>query len=751
MKQETIGSAQYTYGSYHFMTLKEGVSHYLFLGVFFVEQEPGIFYFRDTAEPADMPADSRKAYEAKASQCLRAALQVPDISLEEIYDRLALLHREYGLTYRFPVIPAEISGLDQRAEQQALYAAHRNVLLVLTRPYLPVLAKLVRQYPEHVFHVLTKPDSEFVPTEAEIMQACCAPQVHPVSDGRNSQFPDYGLLQKPAEDLFADVYGEELFLQIKDLSIDASVTTGNADLYAKVLLNCFEHPGTSVVCVPAHWNLIRENRIVTPAFLQYRQLAYLLKKYGKKVLQESILQLYQTDPDLFYDYYTEEEPPQLGLKPPASLDDYRKEKWAYTRERIRQETGMNLEEFYVDEEGNLCHDFTLFPAEKKKRILVDRVQLSGSIEATLLHPQPGETTRHLLARQHYPAACITNFLFFMTTRLIDLYNRQRQDRVPEQIPPEVFVLDYQKENGCEYFPLYAKSGVAMIQDKGLRLTRFRLRGGTLTVAGIELTFRKEDVDPEEPGDIAVYTPLRCESPEHTTPDNWNYTLPVGQGRINLPVVGRHVICVHDGDVLLPGCGVVLSLRREYAASLGLLKKAQPCGQGYYRFAEDTYTLQLDNPSTLPDAEWQRCLWAQGGAVTLMEHGDPDYRKHMRTEGWFTRLSRQTQETALDVPDRHPRTFLTQKADGTISVYVISGRSRISEGADFSQILKIVGKLEPDAVTIINMDGGSSSVLAAVFDTVLCELNLTAPSPDTPAGMIRNIETVFVLRRKEQAS
>ena len=121
-------------------------------------------------------------------------------------------------------------------------------------------------------------------------------------------------------------------------------------------------------------------------------------------------------------------------------------------------------------------------------------------------------------------------------------------------------------------------------------------------------------------------------------------------------------------------------------------------------------------------------------------------RFLEEEGWMSPLSRQTQETEVHKMARHPRTAVGTTKNGDFFVLVFSGRTLLSAGADYGHMCAIAKKLFPDVQSMMNVDGGGSSMLGASIGGSFMELSYPATSMGSCAGMVRQINTVLCLEQ-----
>ena len=117
---------------------------------------------------------------------------------------------------------------------------------------------------------------------------------------------------------------------------------------------------------------------------------------------------------------------------------------------------------------------------------------------------------------------------------------------------------------------------------------------------------------------------------------------------------------------------------------------------------------------------------------------------LEEEGWMSVMSRQTQESAIHELAKHPRTGVGVTKDGDLVLFVYSGRTKMTVGADYREMVQIARNIFPDVWRMMNVDGGGSSVLGMAVGNSFMELSYPATSADNCAGMVRPINTILCL-------
>ena len=564
-------------------------------------------------------------------------------------------------------------------------------------------------------------------------------------------------------------YGETGLTHCRCMKIQTMVCCIPESLTGKALTGQFTgEAAPCAVYVPAGFDILPFVPLVRRTLACYRHFAWLCAAHGEDVYAMGIQQLYERWPETFFSIYEESsgELPE-GITWPKG--DAGTESWYADFCRRRDDSieamlnGMpGLRGFSRwFELDTLAQKSVPWDARgEAKGILVHGV-VAEQAEGALVRLAAGEpiSPRVMLNKQENPPALqlISNYLFFFTPRLAGLYNRLRADRPREQSAMAGGHLDYmlfRDENGrrVETFPLYRKACMGMTEDGRFVFFHFRLRGGSLSINGQTVNWLEEDVDPEKPGQIAVYTPYLSRADEGA--DRLTYSRTVGGGRVNFVVNQTELTCARDGDVLLPGTGVVISLEREKGLALAAACGFEPAEDGYYvcRNAPDIRTC-LQNPEEIAPETWRGMQWAYGGGLTLMQGGESFFKRgedaagKLAEEGWASPLSAQTQESDIAALARHPRTAIGLTRSGALFILVFSGRSSVSAGADYVEMCEIARKLVPDAREMMNVDGGGSAVLGLAIGRRFVEYSWPSSSFDSLPGMVRPVNSLFCVTVK----
>jgi len=576
-------------------------------------------------------------------------------------------------------------------------------------------------------------------------------------------------------------YGEDGFLHCLGLKCDAIVHAVPSLYQTRAMTNQFGFDKGCVVYIPAGFDITKWVPLKEKSRLTYWQLAKLWEVYGDEIYTDSPEELYRKYPQYFLNIY------ENGAKCLEAEVGYPlRIEWpenSYTADgkdkQVQTNLGNTMQEYdrlrdqvisgYLNLHENLSYYSTYFDEaleeteivwkddEQLPGIMVQAVKVRKADDSGVINCEQYSTVREMLARnnQGKELKLLSNFLFFLTPKLSRLYNDLRLDRPSEQISFDKMHLDYMlyEDNGkrVESFPLFRKACIAMKQNGQFQFFNFRLGGGKLSVGDFSVHWKAEDVDADDDRPIKIYTPY-FSVPDYLS-ETKTYRKVVGEKRINLIIVQDRIICVRDGDVVLPSIGVVVSLSREIGMKFLNKNGLVISENGYFHSKDLTLNIELDAPAEMPESEWKQIKWAYGGGLSLILDGkglcdgeeDTEYMMNwLQEEGWMSPLSCQTQESKLHKLVKHPRTAIGVTEDGSLVIIVYSGRTKRSTGADYREMIAIARKLFPDIRDLMNVDGGGSAMLGMAIDGNFMELSYPATSTESVAGMVRPINTVLSL-------
>lgn len=648
-------------------------------------------------------------------------------------------------------------GLDQRKLKEKVLARAEHVVFAIDdASYLAMMQADVQaalQAGKHVYVLYGRAD---MPAR-DLLEAWLGDE--PVYLAMDAQGVDMHAALAEAIDNNAGclmIYGEEGLLEARDLRLDAVVHAVPQGFYAQALVNQLGMERACVVYVPQHFDITRYVPLRERARLTYWQLCRLWEAVGEEIYRCSAEELYRRYPQYFINMYQQgtccEEAAAdcpLRVNVPAEGDAFAQHDSAREQAVAAYLNGFENFEFaarYFDKD--MCEAALPYGRTQNDGILVHAVRVKKARQADVISCREGVSPRQMFAAGE--TGIISNFLFFMTPRLATLYNDLRSDRPREQADVTAghldYMLRYDGQERVETFPLFQKMCIAKKENGEFLFVNFRLGGGSVHVNGQTLRWEAQNVDVQmTEAPVCVYTPYL--SLADGDADRESYRRLVGKGRVNLVILQDRIHCIRRGDVVLPSVGVVVSLREDCAERV--LKGLQALEDGYYDTQALSLQVQLDAPSQIDPEEWQQVRWAYGGGLSLMMEGRGIYDEGkmapwFEQEGWMSPLSRQTQESALHVLCKHPRTAIGRTKGGDMVLLVYSGRTRLSAGADYDEMCRIARQIFPDIESLMNVDGGASAVMCMVRNGVLMEVNCPSTSGSSCAGMVRPIKTMLYI-------
>ena len=560
--------------------------------------------------------EAARAYAARLNERLGALGAEADASFEGMYRSVCQLRREVfgqgaideaclraarsvGEAPR--AMDIDQSGLSWQALEKrrcALFALADTRLYPLMRAH---MAK-ARAMGKDVFVAHGGDEDALLPSRAVIAELAEGANLAPLSDAGEIDGDETLCRALDSGDVCLFWYGETGLSHCRHMRCPSVVWCEPGSLTARALTGQFTKKGLCAVYVPAGFNILPFVPIIRRTLANYRHFAWLCAAHGESVYRMDAKELYRRWPETFFSVYDEDEtglPPGLVWPKDEAVTadwyaDFCARRDSALKDWLNGTPGLGSVSGWF-ELGTLAQkDVPWSAAGEAKGILVHGViaeKVAGA-DVRLAEGAP-ISPRILLREEESPPArqLISNYLFFLTPRLAELYNRLRASRPREQTAMRGGHLDYMlytDETGrrTETFPLYRKACMGMTDDGRFLFFHFRLRGGELTINKQTIVWNEEDVDPATPGDVAIYTPYLSRADAGA--NRFEYAKAVGEGRVNFVLNQTEFTCARDGDVILPGTGVVISLAREKGLAL-----AKACG---FEPAEDGYFLWKDAPA-----------------------------------------------------------------------------------------------------------------------------------------------------------
>ncbi len=681
----------------------------------------GAFYIRDRQadellEKGMISPEDHALYQQRITAVISDIPKLHMMSIEDVYSALyKQKHQMFGTMRIVHEKSCEFTGIDQTDLFEEVLKEKTDVIILLDDPDLSgVYEKLKERLKDrNVYTVYSDRDSQAKDLYQEGLTADLA-KIQMNEDLQKSIDENRCLL------VFV---GEEGFLSCRRLRTDSFVAAYAESYYTKPMVNFCG--GLHFVYVPAGTDMTEYVPLTEKTRLTYMHLNELYRIYGRDAYRMKIGEMYEKQPLLFANIYQNDgRVIPLDITGSSDPGQYMLNREQAVSRFLGKYEGVSCFSCYFDGQMNL-RDIPYGCTEAQDGILVHAARCSKGHAADVILSDGHSSLRQLM-KDSEGVHILSNFLFFMTPKLKMLYNAQRKDRKPEQIQSDSGHLDYMKRNGRESFSLYNKGCFAVMKDGSFRLFDLKTERGTVTVNGRKYDFDESCVNTEEDREIVIHTPY-CSLDE---PFSDSYCRQIA-GNFNIVMIQDQVICA-GRNVLLPSIGAVISLRE-------VPEGVRETEDGYYDVSDLKVSVHLDHP-LLNDA-----ASAYGGGIILMKDGKDCSTEDLRKEGWMSALSRQTQETEVEKPARHPRTAVGICGNGDLVIMVFSGRSLISGGADYSQMCTAARTVFRDIRDLMNVDGGGSSLLGISSDGVFMELSLPATSATNVAGMGRTVNTALDIR------
>ncbi|MCP4296268.1 MAG: hypothetical protein GY786_11725 [Proteobacteria bacterium] len=324
---------------------------------------------------------------------------------------------------------------------------------------------------------------------------------------------------------------------------------------------------------------------------------------------------------------------------------------------------------------------------------------------------------------------LSEFNYYYTPNLVDTYNREVSEQ--EKLVYCNFLIDYigtfDKELCYESIPLYNKAFLGLTKEGHSFAGYYEIEEIILSSGNDDLTFSKSQINPQTiEREFAIYLPSFLK-------------LMVGEERECLVVVQDQVIYQGPGPCRIPPIGVVITSRKRVPLIKNNLR----------------WSISFQGMST----QFKKSLkWMVGGFNLLVYKGHNLYQtdhiaqQSLEKEGWFSLQSQLTQETQLLPNVRQPRAVFGKTNHNRLVLISFSGRTDLSAGVTFSESIAFTGKyLEPgeELDFLINLDGGASVGVSAIFQDRFQLLGLPAASDRNPVGVGRPLSSYLSITIKNR--
>ena len=559
-------------------------------------------------------------------------------------------------------------------------------------------------------------------------------------------------------DVFLCGFGDDVFLSTHDLKIDAMIFTSPESIFSSSILSAYECDTMSLVYIPAGFNIFTHVSIVEAPEITFSQYAFLDKKYGEHVYKRSISSLKRLYPNFFINIHTDALCKDMELLE-GSSDNLKRillsQRNKFQTQIIEDSSTRKSFSVYHEHTGESNEQPDILP-EWKNKTLINALLLSKAqnAEVLMVNDYGADSFRSYMRKKgllEFPRY-MCNFMFFTTPNIIDSYNRLRAERPREQIASNCNHIDFYRVR-CEQikqsFPLYNKACIAKDSDGKFSFFNFSLGAGSIFLDRFCMSWQEKDVNPSAASEIAIYTPQLSSESQYDSSDD--FIMRVGSDRLNIVIVGDSIICIRQGDVLLPSVGVVVSISGDLRSSFEKYFTPIFSADGYFEAKQYALRISLAPPAALSLEKWERIDWAFGGGISLISNSicvfdeGESFKTHLKQEGWWCPLSMQTQESKVhDENEIHPRTALGSTKDDKFFVIVFSGRSASTRGVSYIEMCKLARLYINDISFMMAVDGGASSFLGFAANSTFIELSHPACTEAGGTGIVRRVNSILML-------
>lgn len=655
------------------------------------------------------------------------------------YEHIEAIKADY---YKKEVNQLTIKGIDQSDILSRLYDKTKNVYFIID-DYIYIgamieLYKKLKKYSSKVYIIVKKENGTYpMVTKADVACYLKVAAEDIEIDELNfivDNYANYGFnlsqIQLISSNDILIGFGEWCLASFNKLNVEAFVYCRSNELTTRALTNSIDEEENHFIYIPKGYDMMKHVSLVEKTTFNYRMLSWIYNQKGMEAYQRDIDTLL---PEFPYVIINSNSNKVLDLKcertgiDQSNFHDIRQQ---LIKKHIKKNyNGLDLDNYvYKDRSGN--------------DIRVDYVKLNNSKDLNMsIKTWSNAVNPRAYFRNHEYGDClVSNFMFFVTPKTIELYNRFRELREREKINRYGWHIDYKFENNVygryETFPLYNKAAIGKKKNGTVEFFRKALKSGKIRINNVEIQWQDCDINRNTEGDVILYTPYDIENDAR---EYNHYYKKVGENRVNIICVDDSVTCIRKGDVILPNIGVVISLSLE---KWDVLFPDMNCdSDGYYDIGQINFDLCLYNSD-----EYE---WCYGGGMFLIYDGKEfdtvgKLREELACEGWLTKLSMQTQESEIHKIEKHPRTAIGLTKDQKFFILVCSGRNMRSVGADYFDLIDISKSLFGDVEYLMNIDGGASSFLAYATQKEIFELNDIAYSNNSCAGVVRPVNSIMTI-------
>lgn len=643
--------------------------------------------------------------------------------------------------YKREVDHLAITGIDQSDILDSLYDKTNNIYFIIDDyTYVGAMIELykkIKEYSDNIYIIIKEENSvHSMVTKNDLecylkIKADDIPikELNLIVDDYYYYGFDLDQIQLMSSNDILIGFGEWCLASFKKLNVEAFVYCRSSELMTRALTNSIDEEEIHFIYIPRGYDMIKHVSLVEKTAFNYRMSNWIYNQIGMEAYQRDLDTLLREFPSIFVSSNSDK---VLDLN--------------YEWTGINKSDSLDIPQQLIKKYIKKKHDYLdigdyVYKDRFGNDIRVNYVKLNNSkdLNISIKTWNSAMNPRAYFKNHEYGDCLVSNFMFFVTSKTIEMYNSLRRSRERERINRHGWHIDYKLESNIygrhETFPLYNKAAIGKKKNGAIEFFRKTLKSGKVIVNNVEIKWQECDINSNTNRDVILYTPFVMEN-GHIEYNH--YRKKVGENRVNIICVDDSITCIRKGDVILPSIGVVISLSME---RWDLLFPDMSCdSDGYFDIGQIHFDLYLYDHD-----EYE---WCYGGGMFLIYDGmefdtEKKLSDELACEGWLTQLSMQTQESEIHKIDKHPRTAIGLTKDNKFFTLVCSGRNKRSVGADYFDLIEISNILFGDVKYLMNIDGGASSFLAYTTQKELFELNDIAYSYSSCAGVVRSINSIMV--------
>ncbi len=633
-------------------------------------------------------------------------------------------------------LKVHIDGINQYDLLHDYAISHKELYIFITEwKYIEFITKIVNDFSQgfRTINICTN-DSASVesPYMSKLIQDYIKENAHPAINHLELNTAGIGF-ELDQVDINDDAVivglGEWCLSAFKNLNLDSFVFCESNEIITRGLTCAQNKKVQHCIYVPREFDIVSKCKIVEKTIFNYQVYDRLSNKYGTDVYRIPFIELLNKYPSVFMCYDTsthiDMDYEKYNMN---SVDEFYDKRFKIISNAF-EKSDLNIEL-----EQHLANDQLNNPM----RVTSALINLSPALKLEIESFNRSENIRNYVRNADTQNGLITNFLFFTTEKSINTFNKLRSDRPEEQYYKHGWHIDYLKNDNQHSLPLYNKAMIGLTKEGDFEFKRAQMGPGVINIKYKNkhscLNWSAEHVNSNLDSELQIFTPHYDTT---STEEYMMHKCPIGTDRINIIYINGKITAIRSGFVLLPSIGIVISMNKAYWKQLF----------GDQNFNENGY-LNIKNWSCsveLRDSE--KYEWAYGGGMFLIYDGEvydseQKLQNEFRKEGWLSNMSKQTQDSETFRLDKHPRTAIGLTEDNKLFVFVVSGRSKYSVGANYLDLIEISKDLFGNVKYLMNLDGGASSFMGVVKEKEVFVVSDITFTNDSCAGELRSLNSLL---------